>query len=340
MFKFENPLNKVRDKINSTVNESRIPTLDHKSTLGVYGGKIETTSEGKMIWNNQGVVSKIDKWGDAILRTYDDHVVKNLGELFRRHPRMFFQFLVPGTKRYRGSKEEIFANIERLGLTETYGLSEKGIEIKDQDLYLEGLPLQDIYRSDLIDSESVQGFDRFQALALSSQYLREMHDQHGGIGEVNVGDIIFKDKADGQLGRPVLNMPDIVFNTEKNIGEKEKKATDMLDFLVSIGAEEFRRSGGDEDSVRRAMKTVLENYGDESVINLMKSYIKRGRLTLLGDKNSEKIDLPADTFTTKNRSLFTKHNEARIVNNRDIETMVKEIGLELCSEVAKTDKKQ
>jgi len=337
MFKFENfnPLNKVRDTINKTVNESKIPTEDYESTVGVYGGKMETEEDGKMVWNNKGMVSKIDKWGDAILRTYDDHVVKDLGELLKRHPKLFFQFLAPGTKRYRGSKEEIFENIKRLGLEDTYGLHKNGIEIKDQDLYKKGLPLQDIYRSDLINSDKVNGFDRFQALAESGKYLRKIHDEHGGIGEVNIGDIIFKKHENGQVGEPVLNMPDIVFNEEKNIGEKEKKATDMLDFIISVGAEEFRSSKGDLNDVKQAMKNVLENYNDKSVINLMKSYIKRGRLTLSGDRESEAVNLPKDTFTTKNRGVFTKHNEARIVNDRSLEASLKNIGLEVCEEVGK-----
>lgn len=339
MFKFENfnPLNKVRDTINKTVNESKIPTEDYESTVGVYGGKMETGEDGKMVWNNKGMVSKIDKWGDAILRTYDDHVVKDLGELLKRHPKLFFQFLAPGTKRYRGSKEEIFENIKRLGLEDTYGLHENGIEIKDQDLYKKGLPLQDIYRSDLIDSDKVNGFDRFQALAESGKYLRKIHDEHGGIGEANIGDIIFKKHENGQVGEPVLNMPDIVFNKEKNIGEKEKKATDMLDFIISVGAEEFRSSEGDLDGVKQAMKKVLENYNDKSVINLVKSYIKRGRLTLSGDRESEAVNLPKDTFTTKNRGAFTKHNEARIVNDRSLEASLKNIGLEVCEEVGKEE---
>lgn len=339
MFKLENfnPLNKVRDTINKTVNESKIPTEDYESTVGVYGGKMETEEDGKMVWNNKGMVSKIDKWGDAILRTYDDHVVKDLGELLKRHPKLFFQFLAPGTKRYRGSKEEIFENIKRLGLEDTYGLHKNGIEIKDQDLYKKGLPLQDIYRSDLINSDKVNGFDRFQALAESGKYLRKIHDEHGGIGEANIGDIIFKKHENGQVGEPVLNMPDIVFNEEKNIGEKEKKATDMLDFIISVGAEEFRSSEGDLNGVKQAMKKVLENYNDKSVINLMKSYIKRGRLTLSGDRESEAVNLPKDTFTTKNRGAFTKHNEARIVNNRSLEASLKNIGLEVCEEVGKEE---
>ncbi|MFZ2310569.1 MAG: hypothetical protein WAW11_03430 [Patescibacteria group bacterium] len=336
MFKFENfnPLNKVRDTINKTVNESRIPTEDHESTLGVYGGKIKMESDGKMVWDNSGIISKIDKWGDAILRTYDDHLVKDLRALFDRNPKLFFEFLVPGTKRYRGSKEEIFENIKRLGLEETYGLHENGIEIKDQDLYLKGLPLQDIYRSDLINSDSVAHFDKIQALVEAAKYLRKIHDEHGGIGEVNIGDIIFKQHENGQVGEPVLNMPDIVWNKEKTIGEKEKKATDMLDFIISVGAEEFR-SSGNLDNVREAMKQVLENYGDKDVISLVKSYIKRGRLTLLGDVKSEAVNLPENTFTTNNRGLFTKHNEARIVNNKDLETSLKDIGLEVCEEITK-----
>jgi len=339
MFKFEdfNPLNKVRDTINKTVNESRIPTEDYESTLGIYGGKIKIEEDGKMVWNNKGVVSKIDKWGDAILRTYDEHVVKDLGKLIKHHPKLLFQFLAPGPKRYRGSKEEIFENIKRLGLEDTYGLHENGIEIKDQELYRKGLPMQDIFRSDLIDSDKVKGFDRFQALAESAKYLRKIHDEHGGIGEAGMGDIIFKKHENGQVGEPILNMPDIVFNKEKNIGEKEKKATDMLDFIISIGAEEFRRSEGNLNSVKEAMKKVLENYNDEGVINLVKSYIKRGRLTLSGDRDTETVHLPKETFTTKNRGIFTKHNEARIVNNRSLETSLKDIGVEVCKEVGKED---
>jgi len=83
MFKFENfnPLNKIRDSVNEQVNESRVPTEDFESTVGVYGGKMEIEDDGKLIWNNKGIVSKIDKFGDAILRTYDEHVVKDLSEL-------------------------------------------------------------------------------------------------------------------------------------------------------------------------------------------------------------------------------------------------------------------
>jgi hypothetical protein len=272
MFKIENfnLLNKIRDSVNEKVNESRIPTEDFESTVGIYGGKMETEDDNKLVWNNEGIISKIDKFGD-------------------------------------------------------------------KDLYLKGLPLQDLYRADLINSDKVEGFDRFQALAESGKYLRRIHDEHGGIGEVLAGDIIFKNHEDGKVGEQILNMPDIVFNKKKNIGEKEKKTIDILDFIMSIGAEEFRRSEGDFDSVKRAMSTILENYNDKAVIRLVKSYIKRGRLTMLGDKTSSAVNLPEDNFTTKNRGIFTKHNEARVINDKDLEASLKSVGLEVCEETGQED---
>ena len=246
-----------------------------------------------MVWDNRGLVSKIDKWGDAILRTYDDHLVKDLSGMLKRHPKLFFKFLAPGTKRYRGDKEEIFNNIKRLGLEDLYGLHDNGIEIKDQDLYRKGLPLQDLYRSDLIDGPGIGDFNRFQALESSSQYLKEVHNNHGGIGEALVGDIIFKKHEAGMVSEPKLNLPDIVFNEEKNISEKEKKATDILDFISSVGAEEFRVS----------------------------------------DADSKAVNITQDSFTTTQRTMFTKHNEARVVNNKSLETILKDIGLKVCEEV-------
>lgn len=335
MFKFENlnPLNKVRDTINKTVNESRFPAEDYESTVGVYGGKIKM-EEGKMVYDNKGTVSKIDKWGDAVLRTYDEHLIKDMGELFKRHPRLFFKFLAPGPKRYRGTKEEIYENIQRLGLDNIYGLHENGIEIKDQELYRKGLPMQDVFRSDLINSDKVEGFDRFQAIDEAGKFIREVHDKSGGAGEMNVFHIIFRKHEDGKVSGPTLNIPTIVFNKEKNISEKEKKATDMLDFITSVGAEEFRRSN-DLESVKKAMERAVASYGDNSIINLVGSYIKRGRLTLSGDSESKSVNLPDNTFTTKNRALFTKHNEARIVNNKSLESSLKDIGLEVCEEFKK-----
>lgn len=127
-----------------------------------------------------------------------------------------------------------------------------------------------------------------------------------------------------------MNLPDIVFNPNKNISEREQKATDILDFIISAGAEEFRRSQGDLDSVKKAITSIISSYNDPFVVALVKAYLKRGRLTLMGDQKFAGANLDPDVFTTKNRAIFTKHNEARVANNKDMEASLKTIALEVC----------
>ena len=310
----------IESTIQKTVNESALPNEEYKSTVGVYGGKMKM-EDGKLVWDRRGIVSKIDKAGDAVLRTYDEHLVKKLGKMLKRHPKKFLRHVfTPGTKRYRGSNEEIEENIERLGLSEFYGPHENGIEIKKPEVYTQGMALQDVYRSDIVGSEKLEQADRFQALAEAAKYIRGIHDNHGGIGELLVSDIIFQEDIDGKLGKPVLNLPDIVWNKKKKTGEVDKKTTDMLDFLCSVYGEEFRRSQNSED-INKALDVVMENYGDENIISLVKSFIKRGRLTLQGDKES--LNLP-NSITKKARGIFAQHNKARVGSKTSFEGTMKE----------------
>ncbi|MGA2417863.1 MAG: hypothetical protein ABSF55_01305 [Candidatus Staskawiczbacteria bacterium] len=311
----------VGKRVQGIMNESRLPNEEYESTVGVYGGKMNFDDEGKMVWDRRGIISKIDKAGDAVLRTFDEHVVKEPGKLLRKHPKIAAKkFFAPGTKRYRGSNQEVAENIDRLGLSEYYGPHQNGIEIKKPEVYTHGLPLQDVYRSDIIESDKLKATDRFQALAEASKYIRDMHNNHGGIGEVLVSDIIFQEDEDGKLGKPVLNMPDIVFNKKKATSEKDKKTTDMLDFLCSVYGEELRRSQNLND-VDKALDTIVENYGDRDIISLVESFIKRGRLTLQGD--AEVLNLPK-TASRKARGAFGQHNKARLGSKTGFEGEMKE----------------
>ncbi|MCX6723819.1 MAG: hypothetical protein NT155_01430 [Candidatus Staskawiczbacteria bacterium] len=305
-------------KVQGIVNESRLPNEEYKSTVGVYGGKIKI-EDGKMVWDTSGVISKIDKAGDAVLRTFDEHTVREPWKLLKSHPKWFLRFLAPGTKRYRGGNEEVAKNIERLGLSEYYGPHENGIEIKKPEIYTQGVALQDVYRSDMIKSDKLKVADRFQALAEASKYIGEMHDKHGAVGEILVSDIIFQENEDGKLGKPVLNMPDIIFNKEKVTSEKDKKATDLLDFLSSAFTEEYRRSQKLEDA-DRALDVIISNYGGKDIIVMAESFIKRGRLTLQGD--AEVINLP-NTITKKVRAVFSQHNKARLGSKTNFEGKMK-----------------
>jgi hypothetical protein len=132
----------VGERVQGIVNESRLPGEDYESTVGVYGGKMKIEEDGKMILDRRGIVSKVDKTGDAILRSYDDHVVREPGKLLKRHPEVAREKLFhPGTKRYRGSNEEIIENVERLGVSDYYGIHEHGIEIKKPEIYTHGVIL-------------------------------------------------------------------------------------------------------------------------------------------------------------------------------------------------------
>lgn len=320
-------LDKLRSGVQKKVQESRLPTqeaLGYESTVGVYGGKI-SSDETKMVFDMRGTVSKVDRVGDAVLRTYDEHTVKNPLAMLRQHPRWFFRFLAPGTKRYRGTPEEIAENAARLGLENEYGPHSWGIEVKDPDIYRAGRPLQDVYRSNVIEGSDLEEVDRFTALAQSARYIRDIHENHGAIGEVLPSDIIFRKKDGANVSEPVLNIPDIIYNAEKQTSEKDKKTTDLLDFVVSIGIEELRRSK-DWNEARRAIRTILDSYDDKDIINLLRSFVKRGRLTMQGD--AQPLGLSKTTETL--RPLTSIHNKARLSFDKDTTSNLRELIIAEC----------
>ena len=81
--KLENPIDMVREKIRETVQESRLPNKDYESTVGVYGGKLRKNEDGQMIFDMSGIVSKMDRAGDAVLRSLDEHTIKDPVKLFK-----------------------------------------------------------------------------------------------------------------------------------------------------------------------------------------------------------------------------------------------------------------
>lgn len=279
-----NPIDLIRTGIQKTVGESRMPTEEYESTMIVYGGRLVTVPEGRMVWDRRGVKSKSDTWGDYILRTYDEHVVKKPFQLLSSHPKLFLQFLYPGPKRYRGSNQEIVANVQRLGLEEYYGPHPLGIEIKKPELFTKGIPFQDIYREDLVNSERLSGIDRFQALTEVAKYMRHIHDNFGAIGEGVPYRFIFQKQQGNQVSDPVLFIPDIIYNPDKKFGREDQKATDVLEFLISTALEELRRTQDLKDlsMVKKALDVAINAYGDKRVIEFASSFAKRGRPSLEG----------------------------------------------------------
>lgn len=351
----EGLLGKLREKIQGTVDESKLPSEGYDSVVGVYGGKLKYDEGDRMFIDRTGFVSKFDKTGDAVIRTVDEHVVKEPGRLLKKHPKIAIEKLfAPGAKRYRGSNEEVLKNVERLGLSDYYGPHEKGIEIKKPELFTKGFHLLDIYRADIVKPgeqdelerlTELKSTDRFEALEEAAKYARRIHDEHGAVGELNMFHFLFPGKKpDGTLQEPVLYMPDIVWNEKKKTSEADKKTTDTLDFLSTVFFEEERRSH-DPKEINRALDTVIRNYGDPRIIALVASFIGRGRLTLRGDAGAldaiaeshraevlEKMGIEDDgggiealpkTKTRKLRGVFGQHNAARLGSKESLEGEMK-----------------
>ncbi len=280
-----NAIDWVRRKANSIVANSPLPSKDglgYDSTMSVYGAKLVTKPDGRLVYNRLGLTNRIDVAGDSVLRTTDDNRIRRPLRMLLSHPQAFAKLALGRGKRYRGSIGEILANVKRLGLEDSYGPTENRneIEVKDRDLYTKGIAMQDIYRQEEIGHEAVRGIDRFQALAQAGAYLDQVHTNHGAVGEFNLYHVLFREKApDNSVSKPAQTLPDIVWNPNRNTSDLDKKCTDMLDMLSSTACEEFRRSK-DASLIAKALDAVLSGYKDAKVVETSLSFVKRGRLTL------------------------------------------------------------
>lgn len=318
----------IKGNVENTV-KIRNKKYDYESAATTYGFTLRERTDGTMFFDPSGAANKVDRIGDFLLRIADDHTVKEPGKLFRRHPKWFLQRLATGPKRSRGEAASVVANADRLGLSEYYGLSPDGIEVKKPEIFTQGINLQDIYRG---DNEALTEIDRTEALTKAGEYIHQIHANHGAIGEIHTTDIIFQEKEGSHVNKPVLNLPDIIYNTSKYTPEQlrtlaEPRAVDMLDFLMVVGTEELRKTT-EWESVQKAIGAVLTGYGDTKVIEATSSLAKRGRLTFVGDEAM--LNLP-DTVTTKVRPVTSQHNKARLAVEKDIAPQLRQMVVDTCS---------
>jgi hypothetical protein len=331
-------INAVRRRINSIVGESKLP-VEGETSYAIYGGKLSTDPEGKIVYDMRlrHVQHDLDRAGDRFLRSVEDHQMKRPLKTFLRNPIKFFKYVPtmmpfiltkPKAMRYRGEKQAILNNVHRLGLDDYYGPHSWGVEFKKPELLRKGMPLQDIMRNDHLKREGIEKIDRFDALGQAGDLLNRTHAEHGAVGEFNAFAVIFEDFEDGKVANPVLYLPTIVYNEEKNFGEVMKKATDLLDFMVSAGAEEARRRGADTD-IKRAIVSAISRYDDEKVIKMTSSLAKRGRLTLPGDE-----DVAEDLTATGKaaRKVFSQHNVQRLNIKPENSADIRKLVIEICED--------
>lgn len=280
-----------------------------------------------------GLTSKVDRFGDDQLRKTDEHIIKQPRKLFLRllsrlNLKGIAQIFYPHTMRRRGSKEEITANAQRLGLGATYGIHEKGIEILSPEIYTHGYPLQDIFRQDIVRHPLLEKIDRKEALNTAAAYLGTIHANYGYIGEVLPNDIIFQKANDYSgatvMSEPVLNLPDIVYNPvlDEKHTDSSRIAMDLMDFIFSISLEEIARVNRDglrineenfHDLIAKLITQLLtaysENYDEnkkqvlQHILTTLKSFVKRGRLTTTNSKQTSIVN-----------NVFFAHNKVRLEN--------------------------
>lgn len=218
-------------------------------------------------------------------------------------PRSFLKLAAEGIKgnraaRYRGKPEEIAENAERLGLTDYYGIHPWGVEIKKPEIYTDGISLYDIVVAKKEGKEQLQDIDKNQALAEAAKYTRQMHDAHGGIGELLIMDFQFQTRDGSTVSNPVLGLPDIVWNKDATLSDTSKKATDILDFMVNLSYWEHKAET-DPTKIQNELDVFLHNYGDERVIKAVRSFINP-------DRKSKKPTLAGES------KLAMVHNVARL----------------------------
>jgi hypothetical protein len=239
----------------------------------------------------QNVKTKIDIAGDNVLRRLDYHIARDAKTLLFRRPLSFVRSLLTEPKARRGSVDEVYAEVQRLGLDGVYsphfGSNANGEEKKmtglklDKALVEQSPTLWDImvaHRGD-IDAQELRQVDRFDAYGKAAQYKHELDIEHGYGGIDGPWGVFFRSVDDTKVAEPISNVPDIIPNKSK-VPPREYHATTLAMFLVNVVVEELKMKDGDPN---RAVKEILKHYEDPDVTSTMMRFIYNGRLTMPGD---------------------------------------------------------
>jgi hypothetical protein len=239
----------------------------------------------------QNVKTKIDIAGDNILRRLDYHPPRNAGKLLLRRPVSFVRSLLTEPTARRGSVDEVYAEVQRLGLDDVYsphfgsntnGEKKEMTGLKLDKTLVENSPtLWDImvaHRGD-IDAQELRQVDRFDAYGKAARYKHALDSEHGYGGIDGPWGVFFRSVDDTTADEPISNVPDIIPNKSK-VPPREYHATTLAMFLVNVVVEELKMKDGDP---QRAVRDILNSYDDPEVTTTMTRFMYNGRLTMPGD---------------------------------------------------------
>lgn len=294
------------------VNEQTVPANGYKSTVAIFGGRLRQLRHGRLLFDQSGFVSRLDRFGDAIVRRWDDAVEWYDG---------WYSLLSGVPLRRRGNPREVYANVLRLGLANTYCPHKNGIEMRDTHFFDEVVALQDIFRV-----TELSHVNRRIAVGNASLYLSQLHTRAGYVGEVLPSDILFQSIVGDIASKPILNVPDIVGVTDE-IGTLQ--CLDFLDFVFSIAFEEYRRSR-DLNETRAIVSVALNSYHQKTVKLYGIKFVEEEQYTLpdITDRGIKRIL----------KVVMWQHNRARLnppvdgVELQELIDMVKERLTTACTE--------
>jgi len=228
-------------KINELVTQGKMPTIKYKSNVGLYGFKVEPVEGGILYIKPLDVVNKIEDR----LRVSGDRGGK-ITDFFRK-----------GVRR-RANLQEAKVNIQELGLQAYFTDFSSGIVETTEDIS-KGFMLTDLL-GNRDDRGFLAKFDRWNAVKEASRMVAQVHSSSKrGIGELLTNNIVFG-VTENKMSNPRLTFPNITFS--EDVEALEQQATDMLDFLFSVGSTRRSATGEiDFNLARMYIHAVFDGYG-------------------------------------------------------------------------------
>jgi len=332
----------IRKTINKDVKESHLHNIYYQSQAEISGGKMvvekdQLTGKDQVILETTAHSNKTDIKRDKMVRAFDDNVVREPLKMLIKHPRELLKRL-PGkveAKRYRAqTPAETYKIVEKLGLTNYFGPHEKGLIFKHPEILSEGTSLLDIFRQDVIGNTELRKIYRSQAIQSATEYIKQIHNERkSGFGDLRILNIIFQKREGERVSNPTLLLPNVQYNPNLNIPLKEQKATDLIDFIFSIGAEEDRWTQGNSINITNAIDMVLNTYNEPDIIHLIKSYMKRGRLTMQAEGNL--VQRPDSLILDLLRPILSMNNKQRMKAGAATSAGLRRLIIERCEEYEK-----
>ncbi len=246
-------------RVNSLARKENMPTKKYRSNVGIYG--FSTVIAGSRMSYFKTAMDKImDKISDLLTTAGDSG-----GNIF--------EALFKKPIRKKADEQALARNVRDFGLDKHFTVTPGGRVHEDIEDVKKGAFLDDVLRLRKRHPH-LQKMDPDKALAIATKMVAEAHRKgNRGIGELLATDIVLQVDENGQVKGSRLALPDMVYSDD--ISVLEQKATDLSDFLYSVGSAGFQL--GSARQAEKNIRTVIQNYPNDTVRKKVVALIDQGR---------------------------------------------------------------